>query len=277
MRTDSPREVPDATLVVMTNIAKRLAQGAGDDAAVDDPSGRLAAYMAKTQSALDLLAMVTLWLVVVPPGDFKYGTAALIGRVALSVVYGIDMAIRSHLARRHVSYLVTHPIGVLSVFAPPVRVVFSLRLVRSIFQRGNLGRFLLAAAVMVLNGAIIVYLYERHAPGSNIHTLGESVWWSLVTVTTVGYGDFYPVTVQGRVTAGFVMAIGILTLAVVTAQVASSFMTQGPTGPRGRAPVDGRTPEAMLAELDQRLARIESLLTASVVTRAQSGGSPGAE
>ncbi|MGO8859166.1 MAG: potassium channel family protein [Acidimicrobiales bacterium] len=261
----------------MTNIARRLAQGAGDDAAVDDPSGRLAAYMAKTQTALDLLAMVTLWIVVVPPGDFKFGTAALVGRIALSVVYGIDMAIRSRLARRHVYYLVTHPIGVLSVIAPPVRVVFSLRLVRSIFQRGNLARFLLAASVMVLNGAVIVYLYERHAPGSNIHTFGESVWWSVVTVTTVGYGDFYPVTTQGRITAGFIMAIGILTLAVITAQVASSFVTEESSGPRGVTPSGGTTPEAMLAELDRRLDRIETLLTASVATRGQPGRAPDAE
>lgn len=40
---------------------------------------------------------------------------------------------------------------------------------------GNLLRFLLAASVLVLNGAVMVYLFERHAPGSNIHTLGESL------------------------------------------------------------------------------------------------------
>jgi voltage-gated potassium channel len=127
-----------------------------------------------------------------------------------------------------------------------------------------------AATTLVLNGAVIVYLFERHAPQSNIHTLGDAMWWSFVTVTTVGYGDFYPVTTGGRITACFIMATGLLTLAVVTAQVASSFVAQGPgratPAPQGEA----ATREATLAELGQRLDRIESLLTAT-----HPGNSPG--
>jgi voltage-gated potassium channel len=123
-----------------------------------------------------------------------------------------------------VHYALTHPVALISVAFPPVRVIFSIRLVRSVFRRGHLGRFLLAAAVFVLNGAVIVYLFERHAPGSNIHTLGNAVWWAFVTVTTVGYGDFYPVTIWGGITACVIMGTGLITLAVDTAQVASSFV-----------------------------------------------------
>jgi voltage-gated potassium channel len=231
----------------------------------DDPSGRLAAYMAKTQTALDIVALLTLWIVIVPPGDFgtthdAYNIALTI-RLALSGLYGIDMTVRAVLARRHFRYLWTHPLGLLAVAFPPVRLVFSLRLVRSLFRRGNLERFLLAATFLVLNGAIIVYFFERHATGSNIHTLGESVWWSVVTVTTVGYGDYFPVTTGGQVAAGFIMAIGILTLAVVTAQVSSSFVDQAA---RRRASTVGAEPgtgEVTLADLAGRLARIEALLT----------------
>ena len=237
---------------------------------MDDPDGRLAAYVARTQTALDLLALATLWIVVVPPGDFSTShdvrAIVLTIQTAVRVVYAIDITIRSALARRHVHYLLTHPLGIASVVFPPVRVIFSLRLVRSVFRRGHLSRFLLAASAMVVNGALIVYLFERHAPRSNIHTLGESLWWSAVTVTTVGYGDFFPVTTAGRITACFIMGIGLLTLAVVTAQVASSFVTQGPSraqrGPQAE-PVTPQplTPQVTLAELDRRLARIEELLT----------------
>jgi voltage-gated potassium channel len=245
---------------------------------VDHPDARLAAYVARTQTALDLLALATLWITVVPPSDFATAhgarALALTIRVAVSLVYGIDLAIRSFLAGRHVHYLLTHPLAIVSVIFPPARVIFSLRLVRSVFQRGNLRRFLLAASVMVLNGAVIVYLFERHAPRSNIHTLGESLWWSAVTVTTVGYGDFVPVTLGGRVTACVIMGTGLLTLAVITAQVASSFVTQGPSrarrGPQGEPVPPGVT----LAELDRRLARIEELLTAAASPSHRAAGAP---
>jgi voltage-gated potassium channel len=237
------------------------------DSAAGDPDRGLAAYVARSRTALDVLALTTLWLCVVPPDDFSTAqdtrNIALILRVAVSAVYGIDILIRSTLAQRHVHYLITHPLSIASVILPPVRVIFSLRLLRSMFRRGNLGRFLLAAAALVLNGAIIVYLFERHAPGSNIHTLGESLWWSAVTVTTVGYGDFFPVTAGGRITAGFIMGTGVLTLAVVTAQVASSFVAQAPSRARRSPHSEPDTPQVTLAELDQRLARMEQLLIAA--------------
>ena len=74
--------------------------------------GRMAEYEARTRDPLDLLALSTLWLVVVPPGDFGHRVTyvVLAFRVALSAVYGIDIAIRSALAPRHVHYALTHPL-----------------------------------------------------------------------------------------------------------------------------------------------------------------------
>ena len=258
--------------MTMTDKDRLPGRGADASRAVNDP-GRLAEYEARTREPLDLLALATLWLVVVPWTDYGHDAKwVVLGfRVALSVVYGIDLAIRSSLSPRHVRYALSHPLALASVLYPPVRVFFSFRLVRSMFRRGHLARFLTAAAVLVLNGAVIVYLFERHAPGSNIHTLRDAVWWSFVTVTTVGYGDFYPVTAGGRVTACFIMGTGLLTLAVVTAQVASSFVAQSPGRARPAPPGEAARREVTLAELEQRLARIEDLLTAS-----RPGDSPGA-
>ena len=229
--------------------------------AVDDPTGRLAAYLARTQTPLDILALLTLWIVIVPPGDFgPHRSAALAIRVCLSGVYALDISMRTMLARRHLHYLVSHWLSLVVVALPPLRVVFSFRLVRAVFRRGNLIRFLGAALLMVLNGAIAVYFYERGATGGNIHTLGDSVWWALVTVTTVGYGDYYPVTTFGRIAAVLIMAIGLLTLAVVTAQVASSFVDQNRRSPDD--PTDeSDAVEVSLADVAERLARIEVLLS----------------
>jgi voltage-gated potassium channel len=148
---------------------------------------------------------------------------------------------------------------------PSLRLIFSLRLVRSMFRRGNLRRFLVVALLLVLNGAVIVHLLERHVPHSDIHTLGEAVWWSLVTVTTVGCGDFYPVTAAGRITAVFIMATGLLTLAVVTAQVAANFFAQGQrqgrtrsargSGPDQACALSGRRHGPLRAPADRRSAR----------------------
>ncbi len=133
---------------------------------------------------------------------------------------------------------------------------------------GNLRRFLLGASLLVLNGAVIVYLFERDAPKSNIHTLGEAVWWSVVTVTTVGYGDYFPVTTWGRVTACCIMLIGLLTLAVVTAHVASSFVAQATGQPAPGPEAEAPPHEVTLAEIDRRLTRIEALLSEGIASPA---------
>jgi len=258
--------------MTMNDNDRRPGPGAEAGHAVNDP-GRLAQYEARTRGPLDLLALATLWLVVVPPGDFGHEVAGtvLAFRVALSAVFGVDIAIRSALAPSHLHYALTHPLALASVIFPPVRVIFSIQLIRSIFRRGQLIRFLVAATVLVLNGAVIVYLLERHAPHSNIHTLGDALWWSVVTVTTVGYGDFYPVTTGGRITACFIMGTGLLTLAVVTAQVASSFVSQGSSRAAPAPQDEAASRDVTLAELGQRLASIERLLTAT-----HPGNSPGA-
>jgi len=263
----------------MNDIAQRPDSYPGDDLDTGGPAGRLAAYQARTEAPLDLLALVMLWFVVVPPWYYGQDVRGIWWalRIALSVVYGIDLAIRGVLSGRPVRYALANPLALAAVLFPPVRAIFSIRLVRAMFRRGHLARFLLTAAVLVLDGAIIVYLYERHAPHSNIHTLGESLWFSVVTVTTVGYGDYTPVTVYGRITAVLIMLVGLLTLAVITAQVASNFVTQGP-GRTRRSPQPQAAPaEVTMAELDRRLARIEQLLTAAAPSSPRPAEPPGAQ
>src|SRR6516225_5679419 len=145
--------------MTMNDNDRRPGPGVEAGRAVNDP-GRLAEYEARTRGPLDLLALATLWLVVVPVWDFGHEVTGIVTafRVALSAVFGIDIAIRSALAPRHLHYALSHPLALASVIVPPVRVIFSVQLIRSVFRRGQLVRFLVAAATLVLDGAVIVYL-----------------------------------------------------------------------------------------------------------------------
>ncbi len=170
-----------------------------------DDRSRVDGYQRRWRMPLDLLALVTIWFVVVPPGvitnEHDLYVTLLALRIALSAIYAADITIRTVLAPRHFFYLRRNLLSVVTIFFPFFRVAFSLRLLRSIFQRGNIGRFVLAAALMFLNLTAVVFFFERRAPHGNIKTWGNALWWAAVTLTTVGYGDYTPVTWQGRVAA----------------------------------------------------------------------------
>jgi len=232
-------------------------------------------WLRRTQTPLDLVALMTIWLTVLPfttATDTDGVTFWVVGRLLLSGLYGIDLTVRARLSAAPRRYVLSHPIALAAVIIPTVRILFSLRLLSSMFRKGALGHFLFVALMLILNGVILVYFFEVDAPGSNITTLGDSVWWAAVTVATVGYGDYYPVTVGGRVTAVGLMGVGLVTAAVITAQIASTFMDQaqvrraslaaakaGPSTPDTLAPDAVATvvePEA----IHHRLDRIEALL-----------------
>lgn len=67
---------------------------------------------------------------------------------------------------------------------------------------------------------------EQAAPGANIKTPGDALWWAATTVTTVGYGDRYPVTTQGRLIAVALMVVGIAMVGAITASVAAWLVSQ---------------------------------------------------
>lgn len=78
-------------------------------------------------------------------------------------------------------------------------------------NRGEYAAFvtvLLAFLVLVL-ASVLVPQFESQSPDANIITGGDALWWAVVTITTVGYGDFYPVTAGGRLTGLFVMFAGV--------------------------------------------------------------------
>lgn len=79
------------------------------------------------------------------------------------------------------------------------------------------------AVVFLYFIATAVWLVERNAPHANIRNWGDSMWWGVSTLSTVGYGDFVPVTMMGRLLATALMAGGIVIVGVVSASVISAF------------------------------------------------------
>jgi len=79
----------------------------------------------------------------------------------------------------------------------------------------------LMAMMVISTASIFVEVFESKAPNANITTAGDGIWWAIVTITTVGYGDKYPVTLGGRTTAVFVMFAGVGIIGALASILAS--------------------------------------------------------
>ena len=84
---------------------------------------------------------------------------------------------------------------------------------------------LVAALILVFTIAWLVLLSEQNAPGANIKTYHEAVWWAFVTITTVGYGDYYPVTGWGQSFAVILMFFGLGIIGVLSSYLSSTFIS----------------------------------------------------
>jgi voltage-gated potassium channel len=131
---------------------------------------------------------------------------------------------------------------------------------RAILRHRGLFRVLLAAAGLLFVGSWLVMLSERDAPGANIHDYGSALWWGIVTMTTVGYGDKFPVTGLGRCVAVVLMLVGIGLLGVITATVASFFVQEHTDANKAKIEQSHQDLTAQLDALGARLDRIEILL-----------------
>lgn len=89
--------------------------------------------------------------------------------------------------------------------------------------QGTFATVALISIVLVVFSAIAILNLEN-APESNIKTSADALWWSFVTITTVGYGDKFPVTHEGRVIAAVLMTAGVGLFGTFTAYIASYFL-----------------------------------------------------
>ena len=146
-----------------------------------------------------------------------------------------------------------------------IRIVRVLRAFRStralvghLFRdpaRGSVVTVALATFTLVVFASIAMLNLEATAASANIHTASDALWWSFVTVTTVGYGDLYPTTDLGRFIAALLMAAGVGLFGTLTAYLANAWLTRhaGPSTESG----DLRALSREVARLTEKIEELE--------------------
>jgi len=146
-------------------------------------------------------------------------------------IFAIDYIVNLVLAQRRWHWFVRNLHLLLLTVLPMLRPLRLLRLVSfiAIVQRragtalrGKVVAYVVAStALLILIGALAILDAEQNEPNATINDFGEALWWACTTISTVGYGDFYPVTALGRMIAVGLMVSGVAVLGVVTATLAS--------------------------------------------------------
>ena len=102
-------------------------------------------------------------------------------------------------------------------------------------------------------GSLAMLSAERSSPNANITTAADAIWWAYVTITTVGYGDRYPVTNWGRIIGILVMTAGVGLFGTLSGFLANMFLTPPKPKQEEQPAGDAGTPKAKLAQLKQMI------------------------
>ena len=196
------------------------------------PAGRR--WVERAQRPLDLLAVIFLIDVILLWG-FPDGPPAFLE--ALNVIawivwacFAVDYVARLRLSIGKARFVRTHKLDLLMVLLPMLRLLRVFLVLRRSLASVSTERIarsivsLVIAAVFV--SAFFMWRVEYNAPGATITTFRYAIWWAIETTTTVGYGDYTPVTAEGRLIATAVMIVGIGLIGTVSATVAAWFVTR---------------------------------------------------
>jgi voltage-gated potassium channel len=237
-------------------------------------AARLDAYEEKWDGPMSLVALVLVTLVVIrftgtaTADATKYLTA--LGAV-LWLLLIVDLVIRLSICPSPKRFVLAQPVYVAAVIIPPLRIFLVGRIVRFVDKRARkrLSDRITAYVAMVtlevvIIGGVLVTAVERDAPGASILTLGDGLWWAIVTVATVGYGDVVPVTEWGRIIGVLVIVVGVILLSVITANISSRFISA-----QAKNDAEGTDDDGLAV----RLERIEALLQSAANDVQQAEGS----
>jgi len=239
-----------------------------DQIAEIERGGRLEVYRLTADPLIALIGAFYLVLLLIPHTVITSWNSARLILLLDVVFWGVitcDVAYRSWLAptlRQRLPSLVmlglllTGPFVFLAIREDArdlIRIaliaVVSLRAIESVryfFRLRSILYIVSAVVLIIIVAAVLVTSVEHDARRANITSLGTGVWWAVVTISSVGYGDTYPVTDAGRVIGTGLMFFGVAMFSILTATLAHSFAKREEQSPTGE-----------FATLHERLERIE--------------------
>ena len=185
-----------------------------------------------TEIPLMVLSLLMIPLLIGPflwdMSDGEEATFFLID-ILIWVLFAVDMIVKVVISTNRVGYLKSHWLELIAVVIPwfrPLRVVrliaFAVKSYKGFTRAGKPDFLLVYAVAMVMISSTLVTTFEQ-GHSTPLESYTESLWWSLVTITTVGYGDMVPTSQIGRIVAVFLMFGGIGIFGAITANLASLF------------------------------------------------------
>lgn len=190
--------------------------------------------MARTHAALDLSALVflgvfiLLWAFPVAPAGVRRALDMVSWVVWAALV--MDYFVRLAYVSPRGAFVRTRKHDLLMVLVPMLRLLRVFLVLRkalaSVSTERIAGSIVSLVIIFVFASAFFVWRVEYNAPGATITSFRDAVWWAIVTTTTVGYGDYTPVTTVGRTIAVGVMIVGIGLIGTISATVAAFFVTR---------------------------------------------------
>jgi voltage-gated potassium channel len=178
-----------------------------------------------------LFIAVYAWPVLDTGMSTAWRDACELADVVIWSLFLIEYLIRFSLAKHRPRFIRTHWFDLTVLILPVLRPLRALRLLNALrvlnrhavaWTRGRLAVYVISATVLiVLMAALAVLDVERGRPGSTINTYPQALWWAVCTITTVGYGDLYPETIEGRLVAVMLMIGGLGLIGFTTGSLAS--------------------------------------------------------
>jgi voltage-gated potassium channel len=148
-------------------------------------------------------------------------------------IFIIDFVARFFMSHHKAQFMKSNIVEFISLLLPMFRafrmfrVVIALGFIARVAQslQARIGIYLgLILPLLIFTCSLGVFDAEHLVPGAKITNFGDAVWWAFVTVTTIGYGDFYPITFEGRAIAVLLMLSGLALVSVITVTFASWFL-----------------------------------------------------